>query len=239
MIPLDKQEKYRDVYRSLRPGYEDSVALYARLVARYITPQTRVLDAGCGRGGVIELHWERVKQAVGLDADPLSLREHRCLDQLVQGNLARLPFAHACFDLILCSWLIEHLVTPDAVFQEFGRVLRAGGHLVLVTPNAWNYVALAQRIIPGAFQERLARKVYGREEKDTFPVAYRANTKGSLDAKLRDVGLVNEEFHFVGDPSYIAGNDLLFRLGVWWERIMNRGPLRRMKVHLVASYVKT
>ena len=238
MIPLDKQERYRDIYRSLRPAYEDSVALYARLVGRYITPQTRVLDAGCGRGGVIELYGEKVKQAVGLDADLLSLREHRCLEQLVEGDLASLPFPSACFDLILCSWLMEHLATPDAVFAELAQVLSSGGHLILVTPNAWNYVTLMQRLVPGSFQEWLARRIYGREEKDTFPLAYRANAKGSLNAKFKRVGLVNEEFHFVGDPSYIAGNDFLFRLGVWWESITDWGPLRRTKVHLVASYVK-
>jgi len=238
MIPLDKQERYRDIYRSLRPGYEDSVTLYARLVGRYVTREARVLDAGCGRGGVIELHWEKVKQAVGLDADLPSLKEHRCLEQLVTGDLARVPFPSAYFDLILCSWLMEHLATPDEVFRELARVLIPGGHLVLVTPNAWNYVTLVQRLVPGRFQEWLAGRIYGREQKDTFALAYRANTKGSLDDKFRRVGLVNEEFHFVGDPSYIAGSDLLFRLGVWWERITDWGPLRRTKVHLVASYVK-
>jgi len=238
MIPLDRQERYRDIYRSLRPGHKDSVALYAELVGRHITPHARVLDAGCGRGGVIELYWKKVKQAVGLDADLPSLREHRCLEQLVEGDLTWLPFTAACFDLILCSWLMEHLATPDVVFAELARVLSPGGHLVLVTPNAWNYVTLVQRVVPGRLQEWLARRIYGREGKDTFPLAYRANTKGSLDAKFRRVGLLNEKFHFVGDPSYIAGNDLLFRLGVWWEGISEWGPLRRTKVHLVASYVK-
>jgi SAM-dependent methyltransferase len=238
MIPLDRQERYRDVYRSLRPGHKDSVALYEELVGRHITPQARVLDAGCGRGGVIELYWRKVKQAVGLDADLPSLREHRCLKQLVGGDLAWLPFPSACFDLVLCSWLMEHLAAPDVAFAELARVMSAGGRLVLVTPNAWNYVTLVQRLFPDRFQERLARRIYGRKEKDTFPLTYRANTKGALDEKFGRVGLLNEEFHYVGDPSYIAGNDLLFGLGVWWERITDRGPLRRTKVHLVASYVK-
>ncbi len=238
MIPLDKQERYRDIYRSLRPGYEDSVALYARLVGRYVTPQTTVLDAGCGRGGVIELYWEKVKQAVGLDADLSSLIEHRCLEGLVRGDLERLPFPSVCFDLILCSWLMEHLTTPDVVFEELARVLRPGGHLVLLAPNAWNYVTLGQRLAPRRFHKWLTRRIYGRDDKDTFPLAYRANTRRALDSKLRRVGLVNEEFHFVGDPSYVAGNDLLFRLAVWWERISDWSPLRHTKVHLVASYVK-
>lgn len=238
MIPLEQQERYRDLYRSLRPEYEDSVALYARLVGKHITPQSTVLDAGCGRGGVIELYWDKVRRAVGLDADLPSLREHRCLEELVAGDLARLPFREACFDLVLCSWIMEHLAKPDAVLQELARVLQDGGHLVLLAPNAWNYLTIVQRLIPGRFQRRLARSVYGRDDKDTFSLVYRANTRRSLDSGFKRVGLVNEEFHLVGDPSYVAGNDLLFKLGVWWERITDWGPLRHTKVHLVASYVK-
>ncbi len=239
MIPLDRQQRYRDLYRSLRPGYEDGVSLYARLVGRYATPETRVLDAGCGRGGVIELYWERVKQAVGVDVDLDSLVEHRCLEQLAMVDLAELPFPSSSFDLVLCSWVVEHLAQPGAVFAEVARVLCVGGHLVLLAPNAWNYVTLAQRLVPGTFQHRLTRAVYARDDKDTFALAYRANTRGALDRRLRDVGLVNEEFHFVGDPSYVAANDFLFRLAVAWERVTDWGPLRNTKVHLVASYVKT
>ena len=238
MIPLDKQERYRDIYRSQRPGYEDGVTLYARLVGKHISPDSRVLDAGCGRGGVIELYWEEVQQAVGMDADAQSLLEHRCLQQLVRGDLAQLPFATASFDLVMCSWVLEHLERPGVVFEELARVLCAGGHLVLLAPNAWNYVTLAQRLVPGRFQRWLTRRIYGRDDRDTFPLAYQANTRSALDAGLGRVGLINEEFHFVGDPSYVAGNDLLFRLASAWERVTDRGPLRGTKVHLVASYVR-
>jgi len=239
MIPLDKQDRYRQIYRDLRPGYQDGVTLYAHLVGRLITPQATVLDAGCGRGGVIELYWEGVEQAVGVDFDLDSLTEHRCLQQLIRGDLAQLPFAADTFDVVLCSWVLEHLTHPDAVFLELARVLRPEGHLVLLAPNAWNYVTLAQRLVPGRFQRWLTRRIYGREDKDTFSLAYKANTRRALDARLNRVGLANEEFHLVGDPSYVAANDSLFRLAAAWERISDRGPLRNTKVHLVASYVKT
>ena len=238
MIPLDQQERYRDLYRSLRPGYENGVSVFAELVGRHITPQTRVLDAGCGRGGVIERYCSEARQVIGVDADLVSLQEHRCLTQLIQGDLERLPFVDGCFDLVLCSWVVEHLTSPDVAFGELARVLRAGGHLLLLTPNAWNYVTIAQRLVPGRLQHRLTRAVYGRDDRDTFPVAYKANTRRSLEGSLRRTGFLNEEFHLVGDPSYIAGNEILFRLAVAWERITDWGPLRQTKVHLVGSYVK-
>ncbi len=239
MIPLEKQNRYRRLYGELRPGYRHSGQVYEGLLASRITPESRVLDAGCGRAGVIGLYKDKVKQAVGLDVDMASLRDNVGLDQLVMGDLNHMPFADGCFDIVLCTWVVEHLEEPDLTFAELSRVLAKGGHLLILTPNAWNYVVLINRLIRGRLQPFLARKVYGRREADTFPAFYRANTKSKLDEKLGRVGLRDEEFHHIGDPTYIAFNDLFFKLGMFLERLMDLRPLRSLKVHLVASYVKT
>lgn len=238
MIPLDKQNRYRGIYQAMKPGYKHSGSIYEGLVKRHLVPQARVLDAGCGRGGVIELYAERVRQAVGLDADLTSLREHRCLNQLVVGSLATMPFPGGFFDLVLCSWVVEHLEEPEAVFREMARVLTEGGYLLLLTPNGWSHATLISRLIPAPLRRWLVRAVYGRQSKDAFPPFYRANSKGRLDAELERVGLRNKQFYYVGDPSYIAFNKALFKWGVLMERLTDWPPLRSLKVHLVASYMK-
>jgi len=238
MIPLEKQNRYRGVYQDMNPGYNHSGSIYEGLVKRHLTPRARVLDAGCGRGGVIELYAEKVRQAVGLDTDLTSLREHRCLKQLVVGSLATMPFPGDLFDVVLCGWVVEHLEEPEAVFREMARVLNKRGHLLLLTPSAWSYVTLVNRLLPARLRRWLVHTVYGRQSKDIFPPFYRANSKGRLDAKLHRVGLRNEEFYYVGDPSYIAFNDAFFKLGVLLERLTDWPPLRPLKVHLVASYLK-
>lgn len=43
--------------------------------------------------------------------------------------------ADASFDAVIASHLIEHLANPLAALQEFERVLRPGGRLVLVVPD--------------------------------------------------------------------------------------------------------
>ncbi|MFQ6000512.1 MAG: class I SAM-dependent methyltransferase, partial [Anaerolineae bacterium] len=133
MIPLEKQNRYRAIYQDMNPGYKHSGSIFEGLVKRHLTPKARVLDAGCGRGGVIELYAGKVGQAVGLDTDLTSLREHRCLKQLVAGSLAAMPFPGDLFDVILCTWVVEHLEEPDAVFREMARVLNKRGHLLLLT----------------------------------------------------------------------------------------------------------
>lgn len=197
-----------------------------------------MLDAGCGRAGVIGLFRDKARLTVGLDADLASLCDNVGLHQAVLGRLTELPFAAASFDLVISSWVIEHLPEPETVFAEIARVLRWGGHFIFLTPNAWNYVVLINRLTPAWLQRRLVPRLYGRQEKDTFPVVYRANTRRKLDDKLGRAGLRCEEFHYVGDPSYIAANDLLFKMGVLLERLTDYGSLRSLKVHLVASYVK-
>ena len=238
MIPLDQQDRYRQRYRKLRPTYRTSGQIYEALVARYITPETKVLDAGCGRVGVIGLFRDKARVTVGVDVNLASLRDNVGVHQAVLGRLTELPFAAASFDLVISSWVIEHLPEPQAAFAEIARVLRQGGRFIFLTPNAWNYVVLVNRLIPAWLQRRLVPRVYGRQAKDTFPVVYRANTRRKLDLLLGQVGLRCEEFHYVGDPSYIAAHDLLFTLGVFLERLTDVGPLRSLKVHLVASYVK-
>src|SRR5262249_22076284 len=45
----------------------------------------------------------------------------------VRGDAQRLPFADACFDVVFCASLIEHVPRPASVLQEIARVLRPQG----------------------------------------------------------------------------------------------------------------
>jgi len=77
LLPLDAQNAYRDRYRAMRPGWRSSGDQLEALVRSYLSPDSHVLDLGCGRGGVVELFWREVRLAAGLDPDVPSLAEHR------------------------------------------------------------------------------------------------------------------------------------------------------------------
>ena len=237
LLPLDAQNSYRARYSRIRPGWRPSSDQLEAVVRGYITRDSNVLDLGCGRGGVAEAIWREVRLAAGIDPDLASLASHRAAGMpVVRAVGENLPFAADSFDLVVSVWVLEHLVDPLATFIEVRRVLRAGGHFIFLTPNLRNPLMVINRIgrsLP-ALQRRLVPRVYGRDESDTFPVHYRANTERDIKTYAQGSGLRVQEMRFVPDPTYLAMNGLMFNASVMSERLMPRG----WGVHLLGDLVR-
>lgn len=236
LLPLTVQNRYRAQYRAMRPGWQSSGDQLEALVRSHLTPDSSVLDLGCGRGGVVELFWKDVRLAAGLDPDSPSLVEHRSPGMpILRGVGEHLPFAGESIDLIVCLWVLEHLKEPLTVLREVRRVLRSKGHFVFLTPNLRNPLLLLNRLgktLP-SLQRRLVPRLYGRHEADTFPVQYRANTVSSLRRLATDSGLDVAQLRVVSDPTYLALNGFMFRTSVLAERLMPSG----WGVHLLGDLV--
>ena len=237
VLPLDVQNSYRARYRAMRPGWSSSGEQFEALVRSHLTPDSRVMDLGCGRGGVVELFWRNVKLAAGLDPDVSSLAEHRARGMpVVRGRGEQLPFAGESFDFVVCIWVLEHLRSPETVLREVRRVLRPGGHFVFLTPNLRNPLLAFNRLgraLP-QLQRRLVPKLYGRVEADTFPVQYRANTVGTIRSLAQRSGLTVADLRVVPDPTYLAFNSFMFRASVMSEGLMPRG----WGVHLLGDLTR-
>jgi len=113
----------------------------------------RVLDLGCGEGRHAIAAWASADvHCVGIDlcerdvaaaagkARPfVSERppgEQRSLGFGV-GNALALPFADRCFDVVICSEVLEHIGPYREVLAEIRRVLAPGGVLVASVPRYW------------------------------------------------------------------------------------------------------
>jgi SAM-dependent methyltransferase len=251
MLPLSKQNAYRKKYATLRPGWRASGDEFESLTRQHITPSARVLDLGCGRGGVMELFWRDVRLSVGLDPDLSSLIEHRTRSSPGAGRPSSpglrlppltcalgdaLPFPAQSFDLVVALWVLEHLAQPERVFAEINRVLVPGGHFLFLTPNALHPLILFNRFswaFP-AVQRLLIPKLYDRAEADTFRVRYRANTLSSLRRLAAAHGFNILSLRAISDPTYLAFNDLFFQLSIMFESLLPEG----WGVHLVGEWEK-
>ena len=236
MLPLERQNRYRERRRQEQPGWQPSGDAFEALTRQRLSPASRVLDLGCGRGGVMELFWRDVRLAVGLDPDLPSLREHRAGMPLVCGLAEALPFRTASFNLVIGLWVLEHLAEPSLTLREIHRVLAPGGHFIFLTPNALHPLLLANRYAWAfpAVQRLLVPRLYGRGEADTFRVRYRANTVGRLRALAGETGFDVAGLRTISDPTYLAFNDFFYRLSLLLERMLPRAA----HVHILGDFVR-
>jgi len=107
-------------------------------LAEALPASARVLDAGCGGGRAVLETLAAEYETVGLDlsAEQLALANERApAARLVRGDLTRLPVADDAVDGLTALHSVIHVPREHhgQVFEEFGRVLRPGGQLLLTT----------------------------------------------------------------------------------------------------------
>ncbi|MGZ4482401.1 MAG: class I SAM-dependent methyltransferase, partial [Gaiellales bacterium] len=178
----------------------------ARLLARTLPPGAEVLEAGCGRSTRLATHRPRIARLVGVDLDVEAGLQNATLDGFVAADLCgRLPFADSSFDLVYANFVVEHLVEPDIAFQEWRRILRPGGALVLLTSNRANPMLRAAQLLPQRLRVLIKRRGAGVAERDVFPAYYRANTPGLLATALSRARFAAEAIESVATLDRYAG----------------------------------
>ncbi len=108
---------------------------------KLIPSGSRILDAGAG-----ELQYKRFCTHLDYVAQDFARYDGRgdasglqmgSWDQSkldIICDITAIPEADASFDAIMCVEVFEHLLEPIKAVQEFSRLLRAGGHLILTAP---------------------------------------------------------------------------------------------------------
>ncbi len=97
----------------------------------------RVLDVATGTGLVLRSAAElsgHPSLVVGLDPSQGMLFEcrRRCAAPLIQGVGEQLPFASGRFDVVSMGYGLRHVADLHALFDEFRRVLKPGGCLLIL-----------------------------------------------------------------------------------------------------------
>lgn len=108
-------------------------------------PGEVVLDVGCAHGFYASRLSEFGCRVIGVDLDRRALRRAAESGSIVAAaDGLRLPFREASFDALLCHKTAHLFVDPGSAAQEFARVTRPGGRIVLSISNAVSPYARVQ-----------------------------------------------------------------------------------------------
>lgn len=101
----------------------------------------RILEVGVGTGISLP-HYARTSRIVGVDISEPMLEKARervkqlrltNVEQLLVMDAARLDFPNSSFDVIVAQYVITTVPNPEATLDEFARVLKPGGEIILVS----------------------------------------------------------------------------------------------------------
>src|SRR5918999_825308 len=100
----------------------------------------RILEVGVGTGISLE-RYSRNNRITGIDISAPMLRKAQervralgltNVDALSVMDAAKLAFADGSFDVVVAQYVITAVPDPDAALDEFARVVRPGGEIILV-----------------------------------------------------------------------------------------------------------
>lgn len=116
--------------------------------------QKKVLDVGCGSGGISIAFVERCKEVIALDSkvENINLLRQRIIERNLKtihpllGNALYLPFSEGTFDIVIINGVLEWVgygekedpfLLQVKALDEALRVLKKGGVLYLAIENRW------------------------------------------------------------------------------------------------------
>ncbi len=122
------------------------------------------LDIGCGSGYL--LNQAVCKRGVGTDISDLMVKTawKNCKNNgekfIVQSDAENLPFQNSCFNKIVSTEVIEHVMHPRALLKEIERVSKNDAIIVITIPNERYINWIKNLLFSSRVHKLLFRKSY-------------------------------------------------------------------------------
>jgi methionine biosynthesis protein MetW len=150
-----------------------------------LPPGGRVLDVGCGSGGLLAALAGHAAHRAGVELSAAAAAAAgQVADEIVNLPVdGALPFLPGSFDVVVCADVLEHVPDPAATLTSLAGLCRPGGAVVVSVPNVANWQA----------RLRLLRGVWRYEPVGLFDSGHlRFLTKETLMELVTGCGLVVE-----------------------------------------------
>jgi SAM-dependent methyltransferase len=176
---------------------------YEAMVNKLVTVNCEWLDVGCGRYvfpnnvNLARILSERCAFLAGVDPD-LTIDENTFIHQRHKSSIENFRSDRA-FDVVTLRMVAEHFVDPVRVVESLSQLTKPGGRVVVYTINRWSAVSIITWLTPFKLHHPIKSLLWGAEEKDTFPVMYRMNTRRALVRLFQRFGFREQYFVYLDD----------------------------------------
>lgn len=124
--------------RLLADGKTERQLLTSAIAAVQSDGPLRVLEAGCGQRWTLALQGRQLHiTGVDTDAEAMRLRREKYADLDVElvADLRDVDLPAGAFDVVYCSFVLEHVAGARDVLDRFRTAVRPGGRLVIRVPD--------------------------------------------------------------------------------------------------------
>jgi SAM-dependent methyltransferase len=224
----------------LRFGYFTPDEVYEATVAQLVTTGCAWLEVGCGRDifpnnrALARSLADRCATLVGVDPDP-TIEGNPFLHQRVRCPLDEFQSSQP-FDVVTMRMVAEHIIDPESAVVALARLIKPGSQVVVYTVNRWSPVSLLSLAIPFRFHHPIKHALWKTEEKDTFPIAYRMNTRRQLRRLFEEHGFREASFAYLDDCRTFANTRPLHFLELSLRRLLRSIGLRYPENCLLGIY---
>src|SRR4051812_46743740 len=184
-------------------GYFNPDDQYEAIVTKLVRRGTRWADIGCGRD-IFPSNPELARRlagqcstVLGIDPDP-NVRENPFVNQRFEGLVEDYPGTET-YDLVTLRMVAEHIVDPDHSVRKLWQLTAPGGLVVIYTPNRWSPIPFLTALVPNRWHHTFKRMLWDAQARDTFPTAFKMNTRKALSAVCQRHGLQEVHFQYLDD----------------------------------------
>jgi SAM-dependent methyltransferase len=163
-------------YQEIAQIQIDAVRAHAKQLGRPLS----ILEAGCGQRWTVDLRGtDYTLTGVDLDDVALEMRKTKIgdLDVAIHGDICTADLPEASFDVVYCSFVLEHVPNADVALKNFVKWLKPGGLLILRLPERRSARGFLARMLPHPahvwfYRYILGSKMAGQPGHAPYPTYY-------------------------------------------------------------------
>jgi ubiquinone/menaquinone biosynthesis C-methylase UbiE len=204
-----------------------------------------IVDAGGGQSCPFACDKPPHFKLVAVDISSDELEANADVDETIVSDISQfLPFEDNTVDIVASRMTIEHLSRTDGFISEAGRVLKAGGKVIILFPSRFAPFALLNQVIPHRISNKIVAAFHsdwrGNKKHERFETFYHNCYYSAFKSLVRRNGFdIVDEFITYAQSRYFDFFFPLYLASMTYESLIHMLKIRNLAAYILIVAEKT